>query len=614
MDDIATWHPHAIADHAMVSDGQTGALVHRDGTIDWLCLPHFDSEPCFAALLGNGENGAWWLAPTEEVVRSHRRYRGDTMILETEYETANGSVRVTDFMPAARGAAPDIVRIVEGLSGSVCMRNRMALRFAEGRVHPRVSPVRDKEDPDAAPVLRATALAGPNAVMLDFSQPLRARDGHEETHFTIHAGQCEHFVMTWYPSHASPPDPVDVDKALAETEKWWSDWSRRNRYDGPDRAIVMRSLLAIRGLVQDETGGMLGALTAGLPESPGGARNWDYRFCWLRDATFALLALLRAGYRDEAREWIHWLYRALAGEPIAVQPFYTIDGGRIATEREAPWLEGFAGARPVRFGNGAADQLQLDVYGEAIDALFVARNENLIEDGDLILELGMQLEKMWSAPDDGIWESRGKREHHVYSKAMCWVAFDRVARLLQETGETDSEGRDAGHWRALADTVRAQVLERGFDKDIGAFTQSYGSRDLDAAVLRLPLVGFIDANDPRMLGTVAAIEHELMREGYVWRYKTNGSDGLEGEEGAFLACSSWLVDVYIGQGRDEDARALFDRITASANDLNLLSEEYLPEKRMMLGNFPQVLSHVAVINNAFGLAVGSGRIDRYQRG
>ena len=606
-DEICTekWRPTDIGDHAMLSDGRTGALVCRDGTIDWLCMPRFDSEPCFASLLGSGQNGGWWLRPRDPVLDTVRRYRGDTMILETEYETETGAVRVTDFMPASRGEAPDIVRIVEGLRGTVCMVNRLSLRFAEGRIHPLMA------FEDGA--MRGTAVAGPNAVALDFSRPIHVDHGGQECDFAISAGERDQFILTWYPSYEDRPKAVDSDKALEETERFWAEWSSKSKYEGDHKAVVMRSLLTLKGLILDQTGGMLAALTAGLPETIGGSRNWDYRFCWLRDATFALLAMLRAGYRDEARAWIAWLHRTLAGEPIDVRPFYNVDGGRLSTEREADWLDGFCGSKPVRFGNAASGQLQLDIYGEAIDALYVAVKEGLVEDGEVMLALARQVEARWQEPDDGIWEGRGTRQHHVYSKAMCWVAFDRTSRFLEEHG-AEHPGETPSHWRELADAVRADVLEKGWNVQLNAFPQTYGTLDLDAAVLRLPLVGFIAADDPRMVGTVEAIERELMHDGYVWRYKANGSDGLEGQEGSFLACSSWLVDVYLAQGRDEEAKALFERICSAANDLDLLSEEYLPSQKRMLGNFPQALSHLALINNAFGLSSDCGRVDRFQRG
>ena len=597
--DFRDWRPSDIADHAMISDGETGALVHRDGTIDWLCMPHFDSEPCLAALLGNGDNGGWWLAPAKPAKSVKRRYRGETMILETDWETDAGTVRVTDFMPAARGEAPDIVRIVECLDGNVTLNTRLAMRFSEGRVHPLTH-----FDDDSR---RGVAVAGPNAVAFDFSVPLTGRDGCIHGDFTLAAGERASFILTWYPSHKDRPAPFDPLHALSETESTWRNWAQGCTYQGKHRDIVLRSLLTLKGLIHWQTGGMLAALTASLPESRGGVRNWDYRYCWLRDATFALLALLRSGYREEASAWIQWLRRALAGEPIDVRPFYTLDGGRLTVEREADWLEGFCGARPVRFGNAASGQLQLDIYGEAIDALHIATSEGLCDESALIAALAAQVEARWREPDDSIWESRGHQQHYVYSKVMCWVAFDRAAKSAADAGDAS----EAVRLRTLAEDVRRDVMDNGFEQSVGAFTQAYGSRDIDAAVLRLPLVGFIDASDPLMVQTVAAIERELMHDGFVWRYKPNGTDGLNGAEGSFLACSSWLVDVYAAQGRMDDAAQLFARICDAANDLGLLSEEYLPGEQRMLGNFPQALSHVALINNAFTFASGgeAPRID-----
>lgn len=595
------WRAPAIADHAMISDGETGALVCRDGTIDWLCMPHFDSEPCLAALLGSGDNGAWWLAPKDAVRSIRRRYRDDSAILETDFETDRGRVRVIDFMPAARGEAPDIVRIVRGLAGEVEMSTCLALRFAEGQIHP----LRSFEDG----ARRGVAIAGPNAVALDFSVPLHNANGCEHCEFTVLEGAQEHFILTWYPSHQDRPEPVEPFAALEETDETWREWAARCRYEGEHREMVVRSLITLKGLVHWQTGGMLAALTSSLPESLGGSRNWDYRYCWLRDATFALLALLRSGYRDEACSWIAWLRRALAGEPIDVRPFYRIDGRRLTTEREASWLSGFGGAQPVRFGNAASGQLQLDIYGEAIDALFVAFCEGLCDERPLVKLLAAEVEKRWREPDDGIWESRGAQQHYVYSKGMCWVALDRAARLAAESGDR----KEADRLREIAREVREDVFEKGFHETAGAFTQTYDTLDLDASVLRLPLVGFIDARDPRMISTVAAIENVLMRDGLVWRYEANGSDGLSGEEGSFIACSSWLVDVYAAQGRLDEARALFGRICGAANDLGLLSEEFLPDENTMVGNFPQALSHVALINNAFTLSSGgqAPRIDAF---
>ena len=596
---LADWRPADIAGHALISDCMTGALVYRDGTIDWLCMPDFDSQACMASLIGNGGNGGWWLAPTGEVQRVSRSYSGDSLILETVHETAGGTVGVIDFMPADRGQAPDIVRIVEGRAGEVELVSDIVLRFSDGYVHPLAH-----EHADGGLV----AIAGPDAVVIDAEVPIEIKPGHFTSRFTVREGESVAFVVTWFPSFEPPPQRVDARTALEETTRFWSGWADRCSLDGESRDRSIRSLLTLKALTHSRTGGMIAALTASLPETPGGSRNWDYRFCWLRDAAFALLALLDAGYREEARAWISWLRRALAGQPIDLRPFYRINGGRLAAEHEIDWLDGFGGARPVRFGNAASGQLQLDVYGEAIDALFIAWKTGLDGDDELIRLLAEQVESNWTDKDDGIWESRGEQQHHTYSKAMCWVAFDRMAQFADSRGEGN-----AAHWRELAERVRAEALERGFHPGINAFTQTYGSDRLDASVLRMPGVGFIAADDPRMVGTVAAIERELMHDGFVWRYKADGYDGLEGAEGSFLAATCWLADVYAAQGRHDDARATFERVAAAANDLGLLSEEYLPSQSLQLGNFPQALSHVAMVTTARAI-FGTGAAPPAERG
>lgn len=599
---FCNWRPDEIAGHAMISDMETGALVYRDGTIDWLALPDFDSELCFASLLGDGQNGAWWMAPDGDVKRTTRRYVGETLILETCFETDTGTVTVTDFMPSGRRQAPDIVRIVEGKAGRVDMHSALALRFSDGRIHPLVHRQSEKH---------VVAIAGSNAVSFDSEVPIDAAPGHYASHFSVETGQSIAFVLTWFAACEEEPDPVDARLALAQTRQFWDDWAGQCQWQGAYREPVMRSLLALKGLVHARTGGMIAALTAGLPETPGGTRNWDYRFCWLRDATFALLAFLKSGYREEAQAWAHWLRRALAGEPIDIQPFYRIDGGRLATEREAPWLSGFGGAQPVRFGNGASGQVQLDVMGEAIDALFLASEDGIDGHDELILAMARLVEDSWQQTDAGIWESRGGPQHHVYSKAMCWVAFDRTASLCANRHDKDGEQ----HWRQLADHLREEVMLRGFNRKLNSFTKCYDDDRVDGALLRLVLVGFIAPNDPMMVGTVAAIERELMQDGMVWRYRADGSDGLTGEEGSFLACVGWLADVYAGQGRMEDAHATLQRLCDAANDLGLLSEQYMPGSGTALGNFPQALSHIALINAAYTLNEHgkSARVDAVER-
>jgi len=588
------WRPERIEDHGLISDGQTAALVHRDGTIDWLCMPRYDSEACLAALLGDGDNGGWWMAPEGEVTGRSRRYLGDTLILETVIETAGGSVAIIDFLPVERRQAPDIVRIVEGRSGCVKMCSHLALRFDNGRTHPLTRSESECE---------AVAIAGPNAVVLRFDAPIEHGDRAFVSRFTVKEGERCCFTMTWFPSYRDLPDPVDPLAAYDEARSYWEKWASRFDYDGPDRPIVMRSLLLLKGLIHQPTGGIVAAATASLPERPGGDRNWDYRYCWLRDATFTLLAFHHAGYHEEARRWVEWLRRAVAGEPIEVQPFYRVDGGRHTFEWEAEWLAGFGGAKPVRFGNAAVSQLQLDVSGEVIDAIYLAGRKGLAEDGDVLVHmLADRLETLWRKPDAGIWESRGPVKHHVYSKVMCWVAFDRAARWM-----ADRDRAAADRWRGLANEVRQEVLSRGFDKRRNSFVRAYGDDALDAALLRLPLVGFLDAKDERMLGTVAAIERELLHDGFVRRYSPEKTDdGIGGDEGAFLAVSCWLADVYTLQDRRDDARAIFDRLCAAANDLGLLSEEVSLKDGRALGNIPQALSHLALVNTALGLAHENG--------
>lgn len=586
------WRPSLIEGHGFISDGQTAALVYQDATIDWLCMPRFDSQACLAAMLGTGENGGWWLHPADAVTKCSRRYVDDTLILETLLETEHGEVAITDFMPVRRRQAPDIVRIVEGRRGKVEMVSNLALRFDHGRTHPMVQSHKDGE---------MVAIAGPNAVALHFDAPIDHGLRAFSSRFTVRKGERRTLAMTWFASHDDLPDPVDADKAYREAHRYWSKWSKKSDYDGPAMESVRRSLLTLKALIHVDTGGMLAAATASLPERPGGTRNWDYRFCWLRDAAFTLTGFLHTGHIEEARAWIAWLRRALAGEPIDVQPFYSIDGARHSLEWEADWLFGFGGAQPVRFGNAAINQRQLDIYGEVIDALCIARGHGLTGDADELVSLLVErLETIWRLPDAGIWEERGPPRHHVYSKAMCWVAFSRAATILK-----DSRPDAARRWHDLAEEVRAEVLAEGFDTGRGTFVASYGSKALDAAVLRLPIVGFVPADDERMISTVAAIEQDLMVDGLVLRYSNDlTDDGIGGSEGMFLAVACWLADVYAMQGRVDDARALFDRVRGTANDLGLLSEEVWCEDGRAMGNFPQALSHVALVNTALVLASG----------
>ncbi len=588
------WKAETIEGHAMLSDCETAALVYEDGTIDWLCLPRFDSPACMAALLGDAENGGWWLRPAGKVLSQQRRYRGETMVLETVYRTSDGEVAVLDFMPVRRGVAPDIVRIIEGRSGRVDLTSRLALRFDDGRTHPLVTNGTDGE---------TIAIAGPNGVVLRFDTDIGHRPRCFESMFSIKAGERKALVMSWFDSAGPVPGAIKVDEALAETMEFWTQWSRKSAYQGIAATQVRRSLITLRGLFNETSGAIIAAATSSLPEKPGSTCNWDYRYCWLRDATFTLLAFMGTGHKEEARRWVDWLHRALAGDPIQIQPFYRIDGSRQLLEWEADWLGGFRGAKPVRFGNLAVSQLQLDIYGEVIDTLFVASRTGVVDDAhELVFRLARDLETRWYMPDAGIWESRAKPQHHVYSKAMCWVAFDRAARMMEVHGTDRTTAR---RWHNLAEHIRHQVLRDGFNDHIGALTQCCGTARLDGAVLRLPLVGFIDAQDERMIATVAAFERRMVDGGYVYRLSPEHNSDTKGfREGAFLAVGCWLADVYVLQGRAADARRIFDTLLAAENDLGLLSEEYSVEERRALGNFPQALSHIALVNTAMTLSSG----------
>ncbi|WP_431469837.1 glycoside hydrolase family 15 protein [Sphingosinithalassobacter sp. LHW66-3] len=582
-----------IEEYALIGDGETAALVRRDGSIEWLCMPRFDSEACFAAILGDAENGCWRMRPAGEVTRSSRRYLDETLILETEFETRDGCIAVIDFMPI-RGEAPDIVRIVEGRRGSVEVCSELAARFDYGQLHPLVRTCSEAQ---------VLAIAGPDAIVLDFDEPITFEDRWFTSRFTVNEGDRRCFVMTWFPAHEAVPESVHPEKAFEDTRGFWEDWVARCKYDGPYRGEVIRSLVTLKALIHRPTGGIVAAPTSSLPECPGGSRNWDYRFCWLRDSTFLLLSFLQSGMSAEAHAWVGWLRRAVAGEPIDVQPFYTVGGDRRMLEWQAPWLAGFNGATPVRFGNAAADQCQLDIYGEVIDTLHSAVRHGMerTEDSDALVRLlAADLESEWQKPDAGIWESRGEPRHFVYSKVMCWTAFDRAACWFEE-----SDPELCSHYRELAERVKAQVLERGFDSERNSFVAAYGETALDAATLRIPLVGFLPAEDPRVRGTVAAIESALDRDGFVRRYAPDRiEDGVGGGEGAFLAASFWLVDAYVLQNRLEDARRLFERLCATANDVGLLAEEVGEEG--LLGNFPQALSHLSLVAAALSLDRAGG--------
>ena len=580
-----------IEDYALIGDCESAALVGRDGSIDWLCWPRFDSGACFAALLGGPEHGRWRIAPVEETVRVERQYRGDSMILETTFTTASGVVTVIDFMPPV-GTQSDLVRMVVGKQGRVTVRVELLLRFAYGALVPWVTRLDDHS-------LRA--IAGPDMVVLHMDTPLHGEGLTSVGDVTVAAGETTSFVLTWRPSHEAVPTPVDARKALVETEAFWREWSSRCRYDGEFRGPVLRSLLTLKALTFRPTGGIVAAPTTSLPEEIGGPRNWDYRVCWLRDATLTLIALMDAGYYDEAQAWRDWLLRAAAGSPDQVQIMYGLGGERRLLEWEVPWLPGYEGSQPVRIGNAAYAQLQIDVFGEVMDAFHQARVGGMPESTDaweLECALAAHLEKIWSLPDNGIWEVRGGRQHFTHSKVMAWVAFDRAIHSAEACGLRGP----IEHWRVLRQKMHDEICARAFNRTIGSFVQSYDSNQVDASLLLLPLVGFLPATDERILGTVRAIEKRLLVDGFVYRYDSLlTDDGLPPGEGAFLACSFWLADNYLLQGRQRDARELFTKLLAIRNDVGLLAEEYHPGLRRQVGNFPQGFSHVAIVSTALNI-------------
>ncbi|MEU5236940.1 glycoside hydrolase family 15 protein [Streptomyces lydicus] len=591
-------HPH-IEDYALIGDLQTAALVGRDGSIDWLCLPRFDSPACFAALLGGRDNGHWTLSPHSPEARAERSYRGDSLILDTVWETPTGRVRVTDFMPQ-RDRAPDVVRIVEGLDGSVEMRGVLRLRFDYGRVVPWVRAVEGSR----------VAIAGPDSVWLRTPShgTTYGKDFSTRSDFTVAAGRRTAFVLTWHPSHEPRPDLIDPFDALTDTLEDWRTWSARCRYDGPHRAAVIRSLITLKALTYAPTGGIVAAPTTSLPEEVGGVRNWDYRYCWLRDASLTLDALLAAGYLEEAGAWRDWLLRAVAGAPEDLQIMYGLAGERRLPEAELPWLAGYSGSTPVRIGNAAVEQRQLDVYGEVIDSFHIARTAGLPAEPhawSIQRTVVDYLETTWREPDEGLWEIRGPRRHFVHSKVMAWVAADRAVRALEANPKLSG---DIDRWRAMRDEVHREVCERGYDPERGTFTQFYGSAELDAATLLIPRVGFLPGDDPRVVGTIDAVRRELTHDGLVRRYSSGDLpvDGLPGSEGTFLACSFWLVDALQLSGRRQEAAQLFERLLELRNDVGLLSEEYDPVAGRQLGNFPQAFSHIGLVGTAFGLLGGAG--------
>ncbi|GIH14635.1 glycoside hydrolase family 15 protein [Rugosimonospora africana] len=573
-----------IEDYALIGDLHTAALVGLDGSIDWLCLPNFDSPACFAALLDEPRAGRWLMAPEGGGTARRRRYRGDTLVLETEWHTPEGHVRVIDFMPP-RGAASDVMRIVEGVSGTVRMHSELTLRFDYGRVVPWVRRVPDGIE----------AIAGPDAVWLRTPVPLEGQEKSTVADFTVHAGERVPFVMTWSPSFKRAPGRLNAEDCLAETIAFWEGWSSRSRVHGRWRTVIQRSLITLKALTFAPTGGIVAAATTSLPEQLGGPRNWDYRYCWLRDSTYTLQALLAAGYVDEAKAWRDWLLRAVAGDPAELQIMYSIDGTRRLPEYELPWLSGYEGSAPVRVGNAAAGQLQLDVWGEVLDGLYLSRQGGLASDSnvwDMQVALLDYLEGAWREPDNGLWEMRGPRRHFTHSKVMAWVAFDRMVRSHREFGLPG----DVNLWEARRDEIHAEVCERGFDAERNTFVQSYGSTELDASLLLIPRVGFLPGNDPRVAGTVDAISRDLTEDGFVLRYRTGSSDdGLPGSEGVFLACSFWLVDALHAIGREPDAVDLFERLLTLRNDVGLFSEEWDPKAHRQLGNTPQAFSHFPVI-------------------
>jgi len=581
-----------IEDYALIGDLQTAALVERGGSIDWLCFPRFDSGACFAALLGSARNGRWLIAP-EGGGTTRRRYLKDTFVLETTWESDEGSVRVLDFMPP-RGKAPDVVRIVEGVRGSVRMRSELVIRFDYGQIVPWVRRA------DGARL----AIAGPDGLSFRTPAPTHGENMRTISELVVEEGERVPFVLTWFPSHEASPAEIDAEVALADTESFWRDWNDTCTLDLPAdmRDVVRRSLMVLKALTYAPTGGIVAAPTTSLPEWIGGVRNWDYRYCWIRDATLTLLALLNAGYVDEAAQWRHWLLRAVAGDPADIQIMYGVAGERRLTELELPWLSGYEGSAPVRVGNAASDQLQIDVFGELMDALYQARTHGLAKERpawSLQKVLLAYLEAIWGAPDNGIWEIRGEPRHFVHSKVMAWVAFDRAVRSV-ETQELDGP---VEHWRTIRDEIHDEVCEHGFDEALGSFTQSYGSTELDASLLLIPLVGFLPASDVRVRGTVEAVERELVEHGLVLRYRTHaaGVDGLPPGEGVFLPCSFWLVDCLELLERHDDAHALFERLISLTNDLGLISEEYDPVAKRMLGNFPQAFTHMALVNSALNV-------------
>jgi GH15 family glucan-1,4-alpha-glucosidase len=584
-----------IEDYGIIGDLHTAALVGRDGSIDWLCLPRFDSAACFTKLLGDDDHGFWKLAPKGSNGATHRHYRGDTLVLESEFVTDEGTVRVIDCMPI-RQRHPEVVRLVEGVLGKVTMEMNLTIRFGYGQIVPWVRRM------DGT----LSAIAGPDGLSLWTPVECKGQDFSTVAEFTVSEGQQVPFSLTWFPANEEPPRPVDSGYAIQDTELWWTDWASQCTYQGDYRDAVLRSLITLKALTYEPTGGIVAAATTSLPETLGGNRNWDYRFCWLRDATLTLESLMRGGFYDEAMAWRNWLLRAVAGDPSQMQIMYGAGGERRLDEWEIDWLPGYEGSAPVRIGNAAAGQFQLDVYGEVMSALYESEAGSQADSGSsptwaFQLSLMDFLRDGWREPDDGIWEVRGPRRHFTHSKVMAWVAIDRAIKTAEEYGRDGP----VDSWKEIRQEIHDQVCEEGFNANVGSFTQYYGSDQLDASLLMIPLVGFLPAQDPRVRGTIEAVERDLVEGGFVLRYRTDDTgnvDGLSGREGSFLACSFWLADCLTLLGRNHDARQMLDRLLGLRNDLGLLSEEYDAVAGRLVGNFPQAFSHVSLVNSASKLA------------
>jgi GH15 family glucan-1,4-alpha-glucosidase len=581
-----------IEDYALIGNNATAALVGCNGSIDWLCFPRFDSRACFAALLGSPDNGHWSIAPKAIHPKVTRRYREGTLVLETEFSTAEGTVELIDCMDR-RGGHQDVIRLVRGIRGRVSMQMELALRFDYGTVVPWVSHLEGN---------RISAIAGPDRIVFDSTVELRGENFKTMADFEVEEGQTVSFALTWSHSFDALPSPPVPAAVVENVTRNWKNWSSKHAFTGPYAEAMLRSIITLKALTHHETGGIVAAATTSLPEQIGGIRNWDYRFCWIRDATYTLYALMGSGFMDEARAWREWLLRAVAGKPDRIQIMYGIAGERRLTEFELPELPGYEASRPVRIGNAASEQLQLDVYGELLDSAYLARRKGLLK-SEAGWELGRalvnHLEEIWTEPDEGIWEIRGPRRHFVHSKVMAWVAVDRAVRIVQEFGRDGPIDR----WIKLRSDIHDEVCRLGFSLELNSFVQYYGSKELDASLLLLPLVGFLPPEDPRIRSTVSAIETNLMHDGLVSRYNTRSLvDGLVGNEGAFLACSFWMVDNYVLQGRLDDARSLFEHLLSLRNDVGLLAEEYDPKEHRQLGNFPQAFSHLALVISALNLS------------